>query len=456
MTTTDGTRPAANGAESRTAPDGARQAHAGHGSRRCLVLVLRNRFTSLVDHVQAMLDLAIDIHLVTVGSGTIAMDPRFTSAVQLPPEAPREDFVAAAVDLARSTGAAAVFTFLEIDIEIAEAANAALGSTWAAVEAAAICRDKFRQRVFLRQCGIPSVWFEPVNGIEPALAVAAQQGYPLIVKPTRAAASEYVQLVRDPAGLRAALGEIERMIASKRGFYYEGTAGNWALLEEYLPGQEVTVDGVVLGGQFILGGVHNKRHSSGPFFDEDLYTLPFSNPDREEELIKIVSQITRGLGVSLCLFNAELREDADGHYRVIEFSIRVSGGHPYRHIKDVYSIDMVRMYLRAACGEPVADILRQENRRHEPRMTVCAKVVYANGLVIRNSVGAAIHSPYFRTYYAMAKPGTKVVAGARGIEFTGLLSVWMPWRPGQDPAIVHGVATELAGQLDLEIEASGP
>jgi biotin carboxylase len=424
--------------------------------RRCLVLVLRNRFTSLVDHIQAMLDLAIDIHLVTVESATIAMDPRFASVVQLPPEATRPDFVAAAVGLARSTGAAAVFTFLEIDIEIAEAANEALGNKWAATEAARICRDKFRQRVFLQQQDIPSVWFEPVNDIESALEAAARHGFPLIVKPTRAAASEYVQLVRDSGGLRAALSEIQHMIANKRGFYYDGVAENWALLEEYLPGQEVTVDGVVLDGQFILGGVHNKRHSTGPFFDEDLYTLPFSDPGREKELTEIAGQIIGGLGVSLCLFNAELREDGDGKYRVIEFSIRVSGGHPYRHIKDVYSIDMVRMFLRAACGEPVTDILEQENRRREPRMTVCAKVVYANGHVVRNSVGEAIHSPYFRTYFAMAKPGTEVVAGARGIEFTGLLSVWMPWRPGQSPAAVHGVAMDLADRLDLEIEASDP
>jgi biotin carboxylase len=424
--------------------------------RRCLVLVLRNRFTSLVDHIQAMLDLAIDIHLVTVESETIAMDPRFATVVQLPPEATRGDFVTAAVDLARSRGAAAVFTFLEIDIEIAERANEALGNKWASVAAAAVCRDKHRQRVFLQQQGIPSVWFEPVNDVESAVEAATEHGFPLIVKPTRAAASEYVQLVADAGGLRAALGEIQRMIANKRGFYYDGVAENWALLEEYLPGQEVTVDGVVLDGQFILGGVHNKRHSSGPFFDEDLYTLPFSNPEREEELREIACQIIGGLGVSLCLFNAELREDADGNYRVIEFSIRVSGGHPYRHIKDVYSIDMVRMFLRAACGEPVADIAAQECPRRDPRMTVCAKVVYANGRVVRNSVGEAIHSPYFRTYYAMAKPGTDVVAGARGIEFTGLLSVWMPWQPGQSPAVVHGVATALADRLDLEIEAGSP
>jgi hypothetical protein len=115
---------------------------------------------------------------------------------------------------------------------------------------------------------------------------------------------------------------------------------------------------------------------------------------------------------------------------------------------------MVRLFLRAACGDPVADILAQENRRSAPRMTVCAKVVYANGHVVRNSVGDAIHSPYFRTYFAMAKPGTDVVAGARGIEFTGLLSVWMPWRPGQSPSIVHAVATDLATKLDVEVRGS--
>jgi biotin carboxylase len=418
---------------------------------RGLVLVLRNRLTSLVDHIQAMLDLAIDIHLLTVESPTVGHDPRFASITQLPAEATQQDFVTTAVDLAHAHGAAAVFTFLEIDIEIAEAANQKLGNAWAIPEAAAICRDKLRQRRFCQEHDIPSVWHTAVTDIEEAVAAATEHGFPLIVKPTRAAASEYVQLVHDAEGLRRALGEIRRMIADRRGFYYVDTTRDWALLEDYLPGEEVTLDAVVLDGEVILGGVHNKRHSSGPFFDEDLYTLPFSHPEREGELVEIVRQIVGGLGATLCLFNAELREDADGRFRVVEFSIRVSGGHPYRHIKDVYSIDLVRMFLRAVCGDRVSDILRQENPRREPRMTVCAKVVYANGHVVRNSVGEAIHSPFFRTYYAMAKPGTSVVAGARGIEFTGLLSVWSPWRPGQSPAAVHAVAHELAGQLDLEI-----
>jgi len=39
------------------------------------------------------------------------------------------------------------------------------------------------------------------------------------------------------------------------------------LLEEYLPGREVTLDGVVLDGEFILGGICDKLGSEGPFFE---------------------------------------------------------------------------------------------------------------------------------------------------------------------------------------------
>lgn len=425
--------------------------NAGRVGRRCVVLVLRARFASLVDHIQATLDLAVETHLITVESDTAGQDPRFASVTQLPPTATKQDFIGACVKRGREVEAAAVITFLENDIEIAETANAELGNAWARIEAAAICRDKYRQREFLRQHDIPSVWFQPVSDVDEGLAIATAHGLPLMVKPTRAAASEYVELVHDFDRLRAALDQIHQVVIGRKLFYYEGTEQNWAVLEEYLPGKEVTVDGVILDGQFILGGVHNKRHSDGPFFDEDLYTLPFDTPDDEAELIDVCSQIIRGLGMTLCLFNAELRQDAQGRYRVIEFSIRASGGHPYRHIKDVYSIDLVRMYLRAACGEPVADILAQENPRRPPRMTVCAKHVNANGHVVRNSVGEAAMSPYFRVYFATARPGTDVVAGARGFDYTGLLSVWMPWQPGQDPAVVHRVATELAAKLDVDV-----
>jgi biotin carboxylase len=421
-------------------------------SRRCLVLVMRRGLGTQIDHVQTMLDMAVEIHLVTSETTGIHDDARFASVISLPKAASIREFVDVAVRTAKEQAASAVVTFNETEIEIAETANAELGLDWARVEAAYTCRDKLKQRVFLRDHDIPTVWFHPVSDIQGAVDAAAKQGYPLIVKPTRAAASEYVELVHDETRLAAALTQIENMIAEKRGHYYDQVVPeNWAILEEFLPGQEVTMDGVVLNGDFILGGVHNKMDTQGPFFDEDLYTLPFSHPEREAELAGIARAIITALGMRTCLFNAELRADADGAYRIVEFSIRMSGGHPYRHIRDVYAIDLVRMYVRAVCGDPVADIIAQENHRQEPRMTVCAKVVYAEGQVIRNSVGEALHSPYFRVYYPVARPGSEVRSGTRGFDYTGLLSVWMPWKPGDDPSVVHTVARDLATKLDVEI-----
>ena len=48
-----------------------------------------------------------------------------------------------------------------------------------------------------------------------------------------------------------------------------------------------------------------------------------------------------------CLFNAEFRADAAGQYRVIEFSTRLSGGHNYRNLRDVYGINVVRLFVKA-------------------------------------------------------------------------------------------------------------
>lgn len=418
-----------------------------------VVLTLRRGLATSADHIQALLDLGMRIHFVTVETEDVETDPRFSSVILLPEEASHDECVRSVVELAREKSAAAVVTFIETDIIVVETAKQRLGMT-ATPEAARICRDKLRQRLFLEEHGIPTVWFSRINDVDGALEAAGRRGLPLIVKPTRASGSENVELVATRDRLRQVLEGIRNLAGGRRGFYsyyYDDAHEHWAIMEDYLPGREVTLDGVVLDGEFVAGGVHDKLHSSGPFFEEDLYTLPFATPEREDELVGIARRIVQNIGVSTCLFNAELREDADGRFRVVEFSIRVSGGHVYRQIRDVYSIDLVRMFARRARGEPTEAILAQETRRRDPRMAVCAKVIYADGEVSRNSVGAALHSPNFRAYYPVAKPGARVAAAPRGFDVTGLLSVWAPWRPGQDPSCVHSVAHDLAEKLDLEV-----
>ena len=431
-----------------------RPAGTGHS---LLVLMRRGLRPKSADHIQALADLGTDLHVVTSAQEGTGQDPRFSSALAVPPRAGHDELVERVCAVARDRRATAVVTFSEYDIVIASEANQRLGIGWACPEADRISRDKSRQREFLRSHAIPSVWYYPVSDTGAAVAAGMEHGFPLIVKPTRSASSTRVELVRDPAALKSSLLSIRAIEDISAGG--SGTAGvlragsgPWALLEEYVPGREVTLDGAVLDGRFVLGGIHNKALRQGPFFEEDLYTLPFSDPGREAEIAAIAESIVKCLRPGLTLFNAELREDAGGQFRVIEFSTRLSGGHVYRNIRDVYGIDLVRMFARSVLGEPPEQIMAQDGIRRAPRTATCIKRLYANGRVVRNSVGNAIYSPSFRSYYPLAKPGEVVASAPHGFDCVGSLSVWLPWRPGQPPAAAHEVAREVAAELDVEVE----
>jgi carbamoylphosphate synthase large subunit len=414
-----------------------------------VVLLARRRlFPRSVDHVQALLDLGFEIHLVTSSGDAVPGDPRFASTTALADGLGRADVTRIVAETARRLGTV-VITFTELDIVIAGEANELLGVPWARPEADRIGRDKRRQRKFLLENGIPSVWHFPVYDVGAAAAAARDHGFPVIVKPTRAASSIGVQLVEDEASLAAALASLRGIAAAGVSGFADGSSGAWALIEEFVPGREVTLDGVVLGGEFILGAIHDKLLTAGPFFEEDLYTLPFSAPEREQELAGIATQIVKCLGLDLALFNAELREDSHGNFRVVEFSPRISGGHVYRNIRDVYGIDLVKAFTTAACRDARA----RPPERLTPRMATCAKLLYADGRVRRNSVGNAIFSPNFRAYYPMARPGEVIACAPRGFDILGALSVWLPWWPGQVPSRAHRVALNVAAELDVVVSA---
>src|SRR6185437_15965413 len=132
-----------------------------------------------------------------------------------------------------------------------------------------------------------------------------------------------------------------------QSYFLADRASPIALLEEFLPGTEVSVDGLALFGKLHLAGVTNKMQMPGPHFEEDYYTLPFRTPSEEAELAEHCQAIINGLGVHHCMFNAEFRKDAQGRYRLLEFTTRLAGGQNYRCLRDVYGLDPVRLFVKA-------------------------------------------------------------------------------------------------------------
>jgi biotin carboxylase len=416
------------------------------------LLIMRKAYRIHLDHIQTLRNLGARLHLVTEVDGATD-DPRFTSVTLLPAGAPLAECVERAASVGRMHAVDAAITFQETDIVVTAEVNRLLGRSSVTPRAARIARNKAEQRRFLASAGIPSVAFAEVSSVSDGMRAAERLGYPLIVKPTQAASSWNVALVRGPEQLRPELERIGHLARSGRGRYYDGSEATFALVEEFLPGDEITVDGVVCEGRFVLGGVHDKMRTCGPYFEEDLYTLPFRTPEREAEVTRIAEAITRHLGLQQSLLNIEMRQDATGAFRVVEFSPRISGGHVYRNIRDVYGIDLVGVW-----AENLASPGRATNggapslERTAPRMATCIKFVYRTGRIQRNSPGDAYHSPHYLAYFPVAEIGRRIARPPEGFDIAGLLSIGAPYRDDSTLDTIRTIALDVERQLDLVTE----
>jgi biotin carboxylase len=411
-----------------------------------ILLVMRKGYRIHGDHIETLRRLGVNIHLLTEVPHAVE-DARFAVAVVLSAE-DKARAVERALEHCRAHGIRFAVTFQETDIEVCAAINTELGARTTSLAAARTARDKSNQRRFLAQHGLPSPVAIEVSNIEEAVSAARRIGYPLIVKPTRAASSMQVALVSDEGEMKQRLESIQTLARSGAGNYYEGNISVFALLEEFLPGEEVTLDGIVVNGKFHLGGIHNKMRMPGPFFEEDLYSLPFKRPDEEEGLANLGARICSALGLENSLFNVELRKDVRGEYRVVEFSPRISGGHVYRNVRDVYLIDLVGAHV-ASCVPELAPLREHLLRRSAPRMATCIKFVYRNGQVVENHSGKASLSDAFVAYYATSPAGSVIHSAPKGFDIAGLLSVRGRYREPGDTLLVERKAAELERELGL-------
>ncbi|WP_035850947.1 ATP-grasp domain-containing protein [Kitasatospora azatica] len=414
-----------------------------------VVLAMRQGLLTRHDHVETMFRLGLAVHLVTEDAGA-QQDPRYASVRLLPSGSATGALLDAVKDVLHQRDAAFAVTFQETDIEAVGEANAARGVSWSRPVADATARDKARQRAHFAAAGLPTPGHWAI-GDRQLTAGLPEVGYPCVVKPTRGASSSHVELVADAAGALRVLAEIRTLAASGQNHFYDQLDDSWALLEEFLPGEEVTCDGVVVDGEFQLGGIHSKVLSPPPFFEEDLYTLPGVDQATEEELTAVMRRLSRSLDLETCLLNAEFRKDTEGRFRLVEFSTRISGGHVYRNIRDAHRIDLVEAFLLAAAGRSAA-ARAAAARRTPARLATCIRFVYRSGTVAANQVGEAWRHPGFRAYYALAAPGDRIGHAPEGFDICGLLSVWSTPDPAGHPIGIHQLAAEVEALLDIRVD----
>lgn len=204
----------------------------------------------------------------------------------------------------------------------AAAAAACLNLPHNPVEAVAATRDKALLRRRLAEAGIsqPDHRIAPPGAVLPA---AAELGFPVVVKPTGLSASRGVIRANNPNAAAVAENRIRAILESA------GLSPMQSLLvEQYLPGDEIIVEGL-LGAQGleVLAVIDKPDPLDGPFFEETLFVTPSRHdPGVQDKALELTQDAISALGLQVGPVHAELRIGPDGECYVIEIAARSIGG----------------------------------------------------------------------------------------------------------------------------------
>lgn len=212
--------------------------------------------------------------------------------------------------------------------------------------AVTILTDKLRFRQLQQAIGLPHPAFAEIEAGD--VNAAAAPGFPLVVKARRLNASRGVIRADDTDQLARALKQVQRIQALVQ------RDKDALLVERFIPGVEVALDGVLSNGALRVLAVFDKPDPlDGPYFEETLFITPSRLPDAtQRELAAAVERACVAAGVIEGAVHAEARVNEAGVW-LLEIAPRGIGGLCGRVLAATLGMDSAEIVLRHAVGLPL-------------------------------------------------------------------------------------------------------
>jgi biotin carboxylase len=211
-----------------------------------------------------------------------------------------------------------------------------------------------RQRWAAAAIAQPAFQIVPAAAGEDSIREAARvTGFPCVVKAISLSASQGILRADGPAAAVTAAHRIRRILTAARRPDSEPL-----LIEEYLPGPELSIDGLLNGGDLTPTVLFDKPATpGGPTFEETLLVTPSRLPAPIlAAAVRTAGQAARALGLTGGPVHAELRvDDRGGQARpaMLELAARCIGGLCSRALRFAGGKSLEELVLASALGCPV-------------------------------------------------------------------------------------------------------
>src|SRR5881296_895135 len=320
---------------------------------------------------------------------------------------------------------------------VAAAIAEALGLRGNPVAAAAAARDKHQQRQLLATASVAVPRFELLTIAADPEKVASGVSYPCVLKPLRLSASRGVIRADTPAGFVAAFERIKRILEQT------GCARS-LLVEEFVPGREVAVEGLVTQGALQVLALFDKPDPlDGPFFEETIYVTPSRLPaEAQARIAEVTLRACAALGLTEGPIHAELRVNDAGPW-VIEVAARSIGGLCSRTLRFGTGMTLEELILRHALGWKIDSFDRE--RRAAGVMMI--PIPRAGRLVAVHGQDAAEDLPGVEEIAITAHVGQELVPLPEGWQYLGFI-----FARGDSPEEVEQALRRAHARLAFDIE----
>ena len=261
---------------------------------------------------------------------------------------------------------------------VAALASADLGLLHNPPAAARAAGNKEILRAMLAQAGVPSPRAVIERRDADPAAAARRARYPCVLKPTFLSGSRGVIRADGPPQFVPAFARIAALLQQPEIAEAGGEAAGSILIEEYIDGPEVALEGLLMGGRLKVLALFDKPDPlDGPYFEETIYVTPSRRPAGEQDaIVATTAAATAAIGLREGPIHAEVRlgacpSNARGptHYpdrlpgddgpRVIDLAARSIGGLCARALRFGTGISLEELILLHATGREVGGYERR-------------------------------------------------------------------------------------------------
>jgi biotin carboxylase len=234
-----------------------------------------------------------------------------------------------------------------------------LGLTSSGTVAVKTARDKYQMRQCLAAAGLPIPRYRRIALKDDPFLAARGVAFPCVLKPLTLSASRGVIRANNIDQFMAAFRRIGALLA-RDDVSVSGDGADFLLAEAFVPGIEVALEGLLIGGTLHTLALFDKPDPlDGPFFEETLFVTPSRLPAKVQARIhEVTADACAALGLAEGPVHAELRVNAEGPW-VLEIAPRSIGGLCSRTLRFGTGMTLEELILRHALGRPISSFDRE-------------------------------------------------------------------------------------------------